>query len=749
MAISLNWHHRLTRCWRGLAALPLYACLSLAPAAGAADIVLDFDTDPAALQTALLSAHATAPREWQILLPATSGKRAPVLLQTYQPFAKGARVYLDEQSLGPDDYDVTTVYARGTISGVPDSFAFLALRANGNADLRYSVDSAETRILVENGQHRTEERVARDMGPNANNPFIDDVAPSPRRRFIMPQSAQAPRSVGTPINTQNRSETISGSGWSSVYTLNVPAGQALTGVVSKGPGSAGVVIIKDLDPTTNWSTSSCADGSALGPQCLIENPDAGTYYVAAFKFDSEDTTLVFNYAETLTENQQLSATIAVDTDAGFYNYFGSTDDTLDYFAALFAYTSAIYETEIDTELLMGDVFLFSSSTDPYTTTSDSDVRLDEVTAYWIANRSGVTRTLAAHFSSQNFGGIAWLDTLCENNWGYSVSGVYGVSPQSGQPLVWDAKVFAHELGHNFSSQHTHCYAGEDGNSNPVDACYSKEDFCWAGAETLPGVGSLTGGTTGSGNGTIMSYCHLLTGGVSNISPSFGQNHTYGIAASRVSDKMANRAFEVAAVDQSCIAINTTAFTVTPSAQTGGSISPDTNQSVTGGNTSDFVLSADSGYVVDGVTGTCPGSLSEDTFTAGPILEDCTVIANFTAITPPSGVTIDQTDVGDGEIYLTVSVSSDGGDTITSYDAVCSDGTTDFTGQSSTTTITVSGLENDDSYTCTVTATNSAGTSSASAASDTLTPEALPGLPHLAAGSRLRGYAHGRAYSPYI
>ena len=663
-------------------------------------------------------------------MPAASGKRSSLSLQTYQPFAKGARVYLDEQALGPYDYDVTTIYARGTVSDIPNSFAFLALKANGDADLRYTVDGGETRTLVKAGRRTTEERAARELGPNTVNPFLNDVADLPNQGFVMPQSANNPRArASAPIDTAIRSETLSsGPGWSSVYTLNVPAGQALTGVLNKGPGDAGVVIIKDLDPIANWSTSSCSNGSSLYSSCLIENPDAGTYYVAAYQFDSSATTLVFDYAETLTENQQMSAIIAVDTDAGFYNDFANTDDILDYFAALFGYTSAIYEAEIDTELLIGDVFLFSASTDPYTTTSSSDLRLDEMQAYWQANRGDVTRTLAAHFSSQNFGGLAWRNTLCTSSLGYSVSGVYGISPQSGQPLVWDAKVFAHELGHNFSSQHTHCYAGEGGNPSPVDACWNSESSCWSGTVDLPGVGSLTGGTTGSGNGTIMSYCHQIAGGVSNISPTFGEDHTFGVAASRVSDKMANRAFEVAAIDQSCIAINTTAFTVTPSALTGGTISPDTDQSVTAGDTSDFALSADSGYVIDGVTGTCPGSLSEDTFTAGPIVEDCTVIANFTAIIPPSGVTIDQSDVGDGEIYLTVSVSSDGGSTIMSYDAVCSDGTTDFSGQSTTTTITVSGLENDNNYTCTVTATNSAGTSSASAVSGNLSPEPMPGLP---------------------
>lgn len=457
------------QCRLGLLAVPLLTCLSWAPTASASDIVLDLDADPAGLQSALVSAHAAAPENWQIVLPTGPGKRGSLLLQTYEPFAKVARVYLDEETLGPDDYDVTTVYARGTISGVPDSFAFLALRANGDADLRYSVDSAETRILVENGQRRSEERVARDMGPNAPNPFIDDVAPSPRRGFVMPQSAQAPRSSGTsPIVTQNRSESVSGaaSTWSSVYSIEVPAGQALTGVVSKGPGVAGVVIIKDSDPTVNWASSSCANGSTLYSSCLIENPSAGTYYVAAYKFDSSDTTLVFDYASTLTENQHLSATVAVDTDAGFYNYFASTDNILDYFAALFGYTSAIYEAEVNTELLIGDVFLFSSSTDPYSTPSSSQTRLNAMEAYWQANRSSVTRTVAAHFSSQNFGGLAYPDALCSTTNGYSVSGVYGIAPQSGQPFVWDAKVFAHELGHNFSSQHTPLLRRRGGQPKP-------------------------------------------------------------------------------------------------------------------------------------------------------------------------------------------------------------------------------------------------------------------------------------------
>ena len=717
---------------RQLALLVLLSWLLGPLTVSAAEFLLDLNTGGSELQGALVAAHKTPPSEWQVLLPPSSGKTSELTLQAYQPFATGARVFLDENMLSPNDYDQTTAYARGVIQGVPHSFAFLALRSNGDVDLRYGMGDTETRIRIQNGQRTSEQRPHQKLGPSGTNPLLDDVVKPPHNALTMPSAGQGQRSsANTPVNTVNRTEILSGGiGWSSVYSLEIPAGQTLTGVISKGPGVAGVVIIKDLDPTTNWSTSGCSDGSTLDSSCLIENPSAGTYYVAAYKFDSSDTTLVFNYADTLAATEQLSATIAIDTDGGFYSLsqFASTDDILDYFAALFAYSSSIYETEVNTALQIGDVFLFSPAGDPYTSTTDTSVRLPEVQAYWETNRAAVTRTLAAHFSDEQFGGRAYLDGLCSNSYGYSVTGAYGVAPGSGAPINQDAHFFAHEIGHNFSSPHTHCYAGVASNPDPVDACYNGESSCYSGSESLPGVASLSGGSSGAGNGTIMSYCHLLSGSSGNISPTFGASHPYGVAASRVSNALADRVFEVAAVDQACITTNTIAFTVTPSALTGGSISPDTEQSVASGETTDFVLTADTGYVIDEVTGTCPGSLAGDAFSAGAIVEDCTVIANFTAITLPSGVTIDQTDVGDGEIYLTVSLASDGGGAISFYEAVCSDGTSDFTGQSTTTTITVSGLENDDSYTCTVTATNSAGTSSASAASDTLTPEALPGLP---------------------
>ena len=94
---------------------------------------------------------------------------------------------------------------------------------------------------------------------------------------------------------------------------------------------------------------------------------------------------------------------------------------------------------------------------------------------------------------------------------------------------------------------------------------------------------------------------------------------------------------------------------------------------------------------------------------------------------PSAPQITNIDYGNEEIYLTVSDS--GSSTTLSYTATCTDGTTQYTGTSSTSRITVSGLTNGVGYSCSVTATNAAGTSSSSATSPPIVPEYIPtGLP---------------------
>ena len=107
------------------------------------------------------------------------------------------------------------------------------------------------------------------------------------------------------------------------------------------------------------------------------------------------------------------------------------------------------------------------------------------------------------------------------------------------------------------------------------------------------------------------------------------------------------------------------------------------------------------------------------------------VVEFKTRTPskPSQPIITATDYGDEELYLKISVNDDGGQPVTRYDAICTGGGRTYTGSSTNSSNTVSGLTNETPYTCTVTATNSVGTSSSSTASLPITPEwTQTGLP---------------------
>ena len=100
-----------------------------------------------------------------------------------------------------------------------------------------------------------------------------------------------------------------------------------------------------------------------------------------------------------------------------------------------------------------------------------------------------------------------------------------------------------------------------------------------------------------------------------------------------------------------------------------------------------------------------------------------------SLAPPAQPVIYATDYDDGAAILFVSVSDSSGAPITRYDATCTNGTDTISVSSTSPRIVVTGLTNGDAYTCSVTATNSFGTSSASALTESITPEAyIPGLP---------------------
>jgi len=90
---------------------------------------------------------------------------------------------------------------------------------------------------------------------------------------------------------------------------------------------------------------------------------------------------------------------------------------------------------------------------------------------------------------------------------------------------------------------------------------------------------------------------------------------------------------------SCTGSNTSScsatrnYIVTPSAGANGSISPNTAQNVAYNATPSFTVTPNSGYKIQSVTG-CSGSLSGNTYTTGPIIASCNVLASFLANVAP-------------------------------------------------------------------------------------------------------------------
>src|SRR5439155_1126073 len=255
--------------------------------------------------------------------------------------------------------------------------------------------------------------------------------------------------------------------------------------------------LRDADPTIHHPPGDFCSND-LHPEVVNEPP-----VVAAAEDATDPGTLKL-------------ANVALETDQELRAKFSSDPAALDYLASLAAAATTIYERDTAVRLRFSYIRLWGAGTvDPWTAT-DTSAALTELRAYWndpannMASIAG-PRTVVHFLSGKPVqGGIAYINVLCNASYGYGVSQVYGGFDLSRPSQIWDVLVFSHELGHNFGSPHTHCY------SPPIDKCYNRDAGCYSGAVV-------------ASRGTIMSYCQLLGGGLSNIDLLFGSTVSARIA----------------------------------------------------------------------------------------------------------------------------------------------------------------------------------------------------------------------------
>ncbi|MFM8431539.1 MAG: zinc-dependent metalloprotease, partial [Bacteroidota bacterium] len=178
--------------------------------------------------------------------------------------------------------------------------------------------------------------------------------------------------------------------------------------------------------------------------------------------------------------------------------------TADYISALMNQVSALYQSE-NIDLQIQEIKVWTSD-DPYSSISTAGELL---TAFRTTKGSNFNGTLSHFLTTRSIGGgMAFLDVLCNKDYAHGVSSILTFF-NNAPSYSWSVEVLAHELGHNFGSNHTHWCGWQraDGTTGPLDNCYSSDGGC-------------SPGPTPQNGGTIMSYCHLTTQGI-NFSKGFG------------------------------------------------------------------------------------------------------------------------------------------------------------------------------------------------------------------------------------
>jgi hypothetical protein len=396
--------------------------------------------------------------------------------------------------------------------------ALAALRAENGTTLVESFPLGASRVVT------LELRRFAPLGPATRVEVVESDGP---RRLAMPDVAYFTGTVlGEP---ESRALVVAAA--DAVHGFVASAGD----VYRFGPDAAGshrTYALADVDPGAYPPPGAFCVNDAHPELALATPPVAGTP------------------APPVAATGLRVAQVAIETDREFRQKFATDQAALEYLGELLAAASAIYERDVSVRLTFSYIRLWGASpADPWSAT-DPSAALDELRAYWLDPAKNMA-TIAGqrdlvHFLSGKavHGGVAYVDVLCSQAYGFGVSQVQGAFDLASPSNIWDVMVLTHELGHNFGSPHTHCY------SPPLDRCYNAEPGCYSG----PVVSS---------RGTIMSYCHL-TGGLSNIDLVFGSTVTGRIAPS------------VQAA--SCLAVATASTTTTTSSTSTSTSRPATTSS---------------------------------------------------------------------------------------------------------------------------------------------------------------------------
>lgn len=194
----------------------------------------------------------------------------------------------------------------------------------------------------------------------------------------------------------------------------------------------------------------------------------------------------------------------------------SVANTEEWVAELWNEVITLYDNE-DIPVLVSDVFVYTSS-DPFAGLNSTSSVLTAFAGH--IDTLTYNGRLAHLLSTRSLGGgIAYLNVLCSNSIPCAFSASLSTTILPVPTYSWNVEVVTHEMGHNMGSPHTHACSW-NGNNTQIDDCGNQ--YVANNGGTPEGAAcynpSLPILPT---SGTIMSYCHLISGIGINFNNGFG------------------------------------------------------------------------------------------------------------------------------------------------------------------------------------------------------------------------------------
>ncbi|ASK29474.1 zinc metalloprotease [Chryseobacterium sp. T16E-39] len=185
----------------------------------------------------------------------------------------------------------------------------------------------------------------------------------------------------------------------------------------------------------------------------------------------------------------------------YQNNGSNTTTVTNWLTAIHNNIATLYNND-DIKVALNEIFIWTTA-DPYTGSPSGNLNS------FRTNRPTFNGDLAHLVNAPATTSIAFINSLC-TGYKYAYSGI-SQTYESVPVYSWTIQAMTHEMGHSLGSPHTHACVW-NGNGTAIDGCGAQAGYSEGCTGPIPAT---------TVKGTIMSYCHLVSGVGISFSNGFG------------------------------------------------------------------------------------------------------------------------------------------------------------------------------------------------------------------------------------